>query len=258
MNDRHFPRARPIHGTPEAGCFFIGALIGAGASIIGGIMGRETAEEASQISADAGREALDFQREAYDQAREDLAPYRAVGPPQVAALGTEIDELTRPFGESDFRADPGYQFRLDEGEKAINRAAAARGGFSNPATVKALSAHAGGLADQTYGDAFSRYQVGQGNRFNRLMALAGVGGNAVSAGLGAGSNFAGNASQIAMGTGAQRADAALTGGNALISGVTGGVANAVDMWNARNRSGIGAGSPGPTPGFGYPGVGRPI
>lgn len=59
--------------------------------------------------------------------------------------------------EFNFEADPGYQFRLDEGLKARQRQAAARGRNASPATEKALDRYSQGLAAQEYGNAFNRY-----------------------------------------------------------------------------------------------------
>ena len=50
------------------------------------------------------------------------------------------------FGMSDFNADPGYQFRVSEGEKAIDRAARARGLYNSGGTMKALDRYLTSLA----------------------------------------------------------------------------------------------------------------
>ena len=186
---KEFKRLRPIKGTPEAGTHFIGALIGGAASLIGGMMGADAAEEAAELRADVANRQLDIAERQYAQQREDIAPYReagqagvnrlayllGVGDEEGAAPGDVSDDLMRSFTEADFRADPGYEFRRAEGEQAINRAAAARGQYLNPATVKALTRYNQGQADQAYGDAFNRFQAEQGNRFNRLAALSGIG-----------------------------------------------------------------------------------
>lgn len=51
----------------------------------------------------------------------------------------------------EFEADPGYQFRLEQGEKAINRGASARGNVLSGATMQALGNFNSGLASQEYG-----------------------------------------------------------------------------------------------------------
>ena len=65
--------------------------------------------------------------------------------------------------------DPGYQFRLQEGEKAIRRAANAGSGARTGSTFKALQAHGQGLAAQEYQAAYDRalqqYATNRQNRF---------------------------------------------------------------------------------------------
>jgi len=62
--------------------------------------------------------------------------------------------------------DPGYQFRLSEGAKAMNRSAAARGTLKTGATIKALSDYRANAASDEYQRAFDRrlqqYREGSG------------------------------------------------------------------------------------------------
>ena len=60
---------------------------------------------------------------------------------------------------SGFESDPGYQFRLQQGEQAINRAASARGGRYGGATLKALQEHGQGLASQEFANFSARRQA---------------------------------------------------------------------------------------------------
>jgi hypothetical protein len=64
----------------------------------------------------------------------------------------------------DMAADPGYQFRLQQGEQAIMRSAAARGGRLGGGTLQALLAHGQGLASQEYGNAFNRALTERGQQ----------------------------------------------------------------------------------------------
>lgn len=63
-------------------------------------------------------------------------------------------------GKFDFQADPGYAFRQQQGEQAINRASAARGGFFSGRVGKELADFNSGLASQEYGNAYNRYLQG--------------------------------------------------------------------------------------------------
>lgn len=90
---------------------------------------------------------------------------------------------------SNFFASPDFQFRLQEGDKAITRNAAALGGLASGNTGAAL-------VERSSNEAAGEY----GNYFNRLAALAGIGQSAVNtstqAGLTTAANI-GNATQNA-------------------------------------------------------------
>lgn len=57
---------------------------------------------------------------------------------------------------SNFQADPGYQFRLNEGLRGVNAASAAMGKLRSGDAAKALQARGEGLASQEYGNWFNR------------------------------------------------------------------------------------------------------
>jgi hypothetical protein len=59
-----------------------------------------------------------------------------------------------------FEADPGYAFRQAEGQKALERGAAARGKLLSGEQFKALSDFNSGLASQEYGNWWNRYTGG--------------------------------------------------------------------------------------------------
>lgn len=60
--------------------------------------------------------------------------------------------------------DPGYQFRLGEGTKAVERAMAAHGGRASPAAMQEYGRMAQGLASQEFGAAASRAQAADAAR----------------------------------------------------------------------------------------------
>ncbi len=77
-----------------------------------------------------------------------------------------------------FETDPGYQFRLSEGNKNIMQSAAARGGRMGGDTLKALQSYGQDLASQEYGN-YANRQIGmaQGadqNDMSRNSQLAGM------------------------------------------------------------------------------------
>jgi len=185
------------------------AVVGAGASIIGG----NKAANAQKYAAD---QSAAVQQRIFDQTREDNAPWRNVGQSALYRLaglsGLSKDgkgNAGRP-NYSAFTSSPGYQFRLDEGMKAIERSAAARGGLRSGATMKSLNNYAQGEASQEYG-----------NEWNRMAGLAGVGQTANSQNQQAGQNYANNLQNAYTNAGNARASAYQNTASAISSSVNG-------------------------------------
>ena len=133
--------------------------------------------------------------------------------------------------------DPGYKFRLQQGNDAIQRSAAARGGLLTGGTAKALSDYAQGSASQEYGNVYNRalstfdnnynqFNNDQTNKFNRLASLAGFGQTAAGQLSNAGNNAANNVSSTLLTSGQQIGNDIQNAGAARASGYVGG-ANAV-------------------------------
>ena len=110
---------------------------------------------------------------------------------------------------ANFRTDPGYQFRFDEGVRATDAAQASNGMFRSGATGKALEKFGQGLADQSYQTYLGNANTAFGNYFNRLSALSSQG---LTAAGGIASAATGGATQIAQ------TDIGAAGANASIYG----------------------------------------
>lgn len=108
------------------------------------------------------RAATDYLNTGYDQARGDLQPYADTGKSALERLYSTYITGETPYQVS----DPGYEWRLKQGQQAVERSAAARGGLYSGATGKALTDYAQGAASQ-------EFQAG----YNRLAPLAQMGVN---------------------------------------------------------------------------------
>ena len=95
--------------------------------------------------------------------RTGAAGYGSANQP-FSMAGFDPNSLMRNFGAADFQTDPGYNFRLSEGLKAIDRQAAARGGLISGAGLKAAGRFGGDLASQEYGNAFNRFQTNRASQ----------------------------------------------------------------------------------------------
>ena len=115
---------------------------------------------------------------------------------QTAAGTPEgFGSLMQSFGDDQFKEDAGYQFRLDEGNKAIERQLAAQGKTYSPEAAKALMGYNQGMGSQEYANAYSRYNADQGNIYNRLAGISGMGQQEVAGANALGTNYAGQVGQ---------------------------------------------------------------
>jgi hypothetical protein len=150
---------------------------------------------------------------------------------EIARLNSSPDygSLSRSFTIDDYEADPGYQFRLDEGNKAINAAQAARGNFYSGAALKEANKYNSNMASQEYGSAYDRWTNNQNNKFNKLQAVssAGQGANTTQAQLNQG--YAGAQGSIYGAQGQNQANAAINQGN-IYSGIVGNIGGAASSY----------------------------
>jgi hypothetical protein len=145
----------------------------AGATIGSAVIGAASSRSAAKAQAGAANRAADLQQEQFERQVELQTPFREVG---VRAL-PELEAASRytPFGMSQFQADPGYAFRLSEGQKQLDRMAAIRGGQISGSSLKAAARFGQEMGSQEYSNAFNRYQTERNARLNPLQSLAGFG-----------------------------------------------------------------------------------
>ncbi len=125
--------------------------------------------------------------------------------------------------------DPGFQFRLQQGQQALENSAAARGGLLSGGTAKALERYAQDYSSNEYQNVFNRsltdyqqaynqFQQSQANQFNRLAAIAGIGQTSAGQLNSASAAAAQNTGNILLGSGAQIGSDLMAAGNARASG----------------------------------------
>lgn len=144
-----------------------------GAMLGSALLGSSASKSAGKAQERAAAEGTAAQERMFERQVELQEPFRRAG---VNAL-PELIAASKytPFGMSQFQADPGYQFRLSEGMKALDRSAAARGGLLSGATLRGAQRYGQGLAADEYTNAFNRYQAERAARLNPLQSLAGMG-----------------------------------------------------------------------------------
>jgi len=120
-----------------------------------------------------------------------------------------------------FQADPGYAFRLSEGQKALERQAAARGGLISGSALKAASRFGQEMGSQEFQNAFARAQTERANVFNPLLALYGTGAETAGALSGAAGGMGSSIGGFLGQSGQAQAAGLLGAGQAAAGGVTG-------------------------------------
>lgn len=147
-------------------------VLSAGSTIYSANKTSSAARDAANTQAAATQSAIDEQRRQFDINQENQKPYLDAG---KVALGKLANENDIPFDASKVQLDPGYQFGLTEGQKAIDRKTAAAGGRISGAALKAAAQYGTDYATTGYNTAYNRQNQARTDRLNRLAALAGIG-----------------------------------------------------------------------------------
>lgn len=247
-----------------------GAVIGAGAAILGGSMASNSARSAARSQRRGANDAIAYQRESRDLALAYNKPYRDASYRATAAMmdmvglsrggtsrgasggltrapytqprpfeggsvgldagkgggrgmgrlfdnatGNQIDDGSGAdvpdlgdFDKYSFKTDPGYQFRMDEGMKALERGAAARGGLLSGGFARKALRYSQDYASNEYM-----------NVFNRIATIAGFGQVSTANSTGAIMGSAANTGNAMMAAGDARASGYIGQGNAWANAI---------------------------------------
>lgn len=214
-----------------------------GSSIAGSLISADAAGDAADTQAAAADRAAALQAQQFERQVQLQKPWREAGERALNKL--EAASEYTPFGMDQFTADPGYAFRLSEGQKALDRQAAARGGLISGSALKAASRYGQEMGSQEYMNAFNRYQTERTARLGPLQSLAGVGQTSVNQLAAAGQNYVTAAGEAIGAAGQARASGYVGQANAINQGL-GTYLNYTQTQNMLNRL-----SPR-TPGYGDP------
>lgn len=200
--------------------------VGAGTNLLGGLFGAHAAKSAAQIQAEAaaaagkevtdsvaatnpdvlsaaktaGRQVIDTSKDAatgvysaVTGANALLDPYATAGAGAEKTLAAGVapgGDFNRTPTAADIQIDPGYAFREQQAEQAMERSAAAHGGVDNGGYIRDLNTFSQGNASQEYQKAFDRFTTSTQNRYNNVFGVANQGQQAA---LAQGNNLVGGA-----------------------------------------------------------------
>jgi hypothetical protein len=199
------------------------------AAILGSsLLGAGAARGAGSAQADAATRAAELQLQQFREQALLQEPFRQAGVRALPLLEAQRNMMPGAFtGKVDLGQDPGYAFRLSEGQKALDRSAAARGGLISGGALKAAQRFGQDLGSQEYQNAYNRALTGynadvarEATGYNRLAALAGIGQTATGQIGTAGQNMASNVGNLMTSGAAANAAGQVGGINALTGGLS--------------------------------------
>jgi len=185
----------------------------AGSVVTGAVISSAAAGSAARTQTKAADRSADLQYKQFQETKELQEPFRQVGVNALPDL-VKASKYTN-FGMDQFQQDPGYGFRLSEGQKALDRQAAARGGLISGGALRAAQRYGQEMGSQEYMNAFNRYQTENAARLNPLQSLAGVGQTTANTLSTAGQNMASNVGDAYQNAANARASGYVGGANAL-------------------------------------------
>lgn len=246
----------------------VAAAIGvsAAAGLAGSAMSASASKSAADTQAQASENAAQLQNDQWQQTQANLQPYMTFGAgainPLQSAMGYNSDwsvnsnnilqqQFSAPTADQAAQT-PGYQFTLQQGLKATQNSAAARGLATSGAALKGASAYSTGLADSTYNDVYNRALTtfntnysSAANNVNRLSGIVGNGQNAAATNGSLGAAAAGNIGNT-LTSGANASAAGTVGSaNAISGGLSSAGSNALTYGLLSNNA-AGASTAAPT------------
>lgn len=199
-----------------------------GSAVIGGI----ASNSAAQTQADAAAASTAAQERMFNKQVELQAPWRTAGETALNRLSTGLaagGAFDKAFSETDWKQDPGYQFRLSEGLKSLERSAAARGGLLSGAQMKGITNYGQNAASQEYQNAFNRYYTERANKLQPLQSLAGIGQTSANALTGAAGTLGQSIGSNIIGAG----NASAAGTIGIANAISGGVGQGINYYQGQ-------------------------
>jgi hypothetical protein len=222
----------------------VSAVGGIASSLINSSASSNAADKQAQSDANAAAQ----QQSQFAQTQANLAPYNAAGQANLGLYGnfykTSADQLGSAFNnaqnaipgaisQSSLEATPGYQWQLQQGQRAVANSSAAKGLGVSGAALQGAATYASGLANSNYQTQFGNQQTiyqdqsqQYSNKQNQLNTIY----NQISAPVSMGENAAATAGNQGVQNATAVGNDLIAGGNAQAAGITGsaaGIGNAL-------------------------------
>jgi type II secretory pathway pseudopilin PulG len=201
----------------------MGAALGGG--LASGGLSAWGASKGADAMADAIEQAVRLQQEQMRLARQEFTPYAQAGRESLTQYQGNIgNQPSYQNVLANLVNDPGYQFRMQQGQQAIEGGAAARGNLLSGAHLKDLTEYSQGMASQEGANAYNREFNAFNNTQNQLANLMQQGFNASGQIVGTGQATTNNLANLAMQGGANQSNYytnLANAGQGFLNGMTG-------------------------------------
>jgi len=192
--------------------------VAAVAAVASSALASRSASKATKAQTQAAEQQRALEQQMFERQVELQEPFRQLGLEnlnRLAALYGEGGAYSRAPSMEEIQMDPGYAFRLAEGQKALERSAAARGGLLGGRFLKGTERYGQELASQEFANAFERARQQRADVSNALLGLGQFGPGAAGQMGGAARSYAAGAGQAIGNIGAARASGYQAQGNIL-------------------------------------------
>jgi len=237
------PSSAFAQGSPQTGVAQYGGE-GDATNVPGWYDGRvNTTSTVDEAGLEAAIQARLAEQTASRTAAQQAAQAAAAADPNYGKLGKDFEFQKFSYTGEDLFDDPSYQFRLDQGQKALDRQGAASGRFLSGSQLQAASNYNQGAASQEFQNAYSRalgtFGTNEGNRFNAHQAnfnnsvnpLLSLAGAATLGSQNLGAAGAANAAQIGANA-TSNANAQGAAGIANANNISGAMTGAVNNYQS--------------------------
>lgn len=230
-------------------------IVPAAVSLFSGSQNRSAASQAADTAAQASDRASALQYQMFQEQQKLQEPWRQAGTNALAKMQTDYGNMPAAFtGQVNLGQDPGYAFRLSEGQKALDRSAAARGGMISGGALKAAQRFGQEMGSQEYQNAYNRALTGynanvarEATGYNRLASMAGLGQTAANTLTSAAGTYGSNVGNAMINQGINAGNAGMAGTRAMTSAY-GDIANLYGRTSPNFSNLYGGGGGG---GYGY-------
>jgi hypothetical protein len=187
------------------------ALINGGVGLVNNALTKNAISDALNTTTAAANTSNSTLKDIYNSQLNMVKPYQDLGVNAIGLINKNGDYFTHQFDASDLQKGlaPNYDFMLQQGQMANQRAANMGGGAIGGNALQGLNKFTQDYAGNAYQNAFTNYQNQRNNIYNNLSNAAGIGSTANQQIIGAGNTYGTNTTNLATGLAAAQAGATI-------------------------------------------------